>query len=78
MISICETVNNIYCPVIPTDYYWHHTCTCTLGNQAVVSSGSLSSLNKQKEKEISEIRRQVARDEGQEGGYQEHVGVGSL
>lgn len=53
-------------------------CTCTLGNQAVVSNGSLSSLTKQKENEISEIRRQVASDEGQEGGYQEHVGVGSL
>lgn len=53
-------------------------CTCTLGNEAIVSSGSLSSLTKQKEKEISEIRRQVASDEGQGGGYQVHVGVGSL
>lgn len=44
-------------------------CTCTLGNQAVVSSGSLSSLTKQKEKEILDIRRQVASDEGQGGGY---------
>ena len=53
-------------------------CTCTVGNQAVVSSGSLSSLTKQKEKEILKIRRQLASDEGQGGGYHVHVGVGGL